>query len=574
MFYPPKLLSTVLALLVCLANPSSAAIRIVPKSATAVKLTPAYRPSYLGKLNVQLDRALNLPALTSPSARITADQLLRHLISDQIGSAQEIALPASEIGALRTVVKAVASPGDRLPHIAAQFRTNGRTQAWRMVSDKLDRLQKKLRPNSAKGGDEMPRSLISAANALDRRLSGANDDPFEVHRILSSLFHNERLQHAVSTRDTLEERVELAAAVTPRERTFYDRMLRGGVIGANAVTEEEFALWMAQFPGEDRATAAEILSRLRIVSPHETQKDLVTLFEEIIMPALKADGFLPENASPARARTLLYKNKDEATGVDFSKIGSHKSGDPIGYFFRLYNLLPNIIFGGTAKFHVDGRPKAKRALVIVDNEIGSGLQSLFYFLTSAERGLFPSYRKIYLATVEASAKAVELFRLLAEGNPAEVAERLTRKVKMNDESVREMMRKGIAKLSGGKIELLPLAIEPPQPLFEGLAERQRSKWTAFLEKYGGGYQFGGAPLGVGGSLGRTILTMVQASNSLPDFLFLPIPGSNPKKYLLRRVEDNTTYEVKLTAKLEGLPPGTRLRRLVRQPKPKGNREKK
>lgn len=167
--------------------------------------------------------------------------------------------------------------------------------------------------------------------------------------------------------------------------------------------------WLERFDKEDRAAALTLLEAVEFHSHPRLLREAKLLHDKL-KQRLAAGGF-------------------DAAGfrdVDFSREFTCKSGDLMSFFYRKTNLIPSADFKTFDELIREAGEDAARfrdrALVILDDYIGTGSQFVFHFVAQnqADRDVLNSYRRVYLVCVVAHEQALERFRLLAAGRIQEV----------------------------------------------------------------------------------------------------------------------------------------------------------
>ena len=156
--------------------------------------------------------------------------------------------------------------------------------------------------------------------------------------------------------------------------------------------------WMAQFAPEDQPIALRLLECMQVHGWVRLIRECRLLHERLCLD-LAEDGFDVERCSD----------------IDFTRAFVCKSGDLISYVYRKANRLP-----GTCFHNVEGllavppRSDQRRALVILDDYIGTGSQFLFTFVarSAANRALLQRYARVRLAAVVVHDDARQKWKLL------------------------------------------------------------------------------------------------------------------------------------------------------------------
>lgn len=294
------------------------------------------------------------------------------------------------------------------------------------------------------------------------------------------------------------------------------------------IPAESIRKWLDRFDPGDRSDALALLERIEFHSYPRLVRE-TRLLHTKLRERLAVQGFDAE----------AYRD------VDFSREFTCKSGDFISYIYRKANLIPSIDFTTFDRLIPEtGEGPARhgdRALVILDDYIGTGSQFIFQFIgrSDADIGVVNSYRRVYLSCIVIHEDALDKFRLLTEGEIAQVIAREEAQfpeVDFRDEE--DSLRRALTRLEWGKIELVHLDEERPllSPGNTSLPDKDKRRIARLLEKYRDGVCRGDTS-----SLMGHHAFFYGAPNSLPA-VALP---------LFKRVEDFSVYD---TEKFVGLTP--------------------
>lgn len=102
--------------------------------------------------------------------------------------------------------------------------------------------------------------------------------------------------------------------------------------------------------------------------------------------------------------------------VDFSKTYPAKSGDLISYFYRSSNLIRAVAFKNPADLSAEKQDNSNKALVLLEDYVGTGTQFLFEVYSKLYRELFNSYKKIYFVVLVATKNAINKFTKLTNAD--------------------------------------------------------------------------------------------------------------------------------------------------------------
>jgi hypothetical protein len=284
--------------------------------------------------------------------------------------------------------------------------------------------------------------------------------------------------------------------------------------------------WLRHFDAEDRAAALTLLEAVE----YHTYPRLVRESQQLhakVRRRLAADGF------------DAVKFQD----VDFSREFTCKSGDLLSFIYRKANLIPSIDFKTFDELISEQRAQAhrfrNRALVLLDDYIGTGSQFIFQFVgqSPADLAVLNGYRRIYLACVVAHEQALKKFRLLQARRIRAVMtleEEQFPQVDFRDQEQR--LRAALRHLDWRKVHCLPLVEERPllAPGASRLTAQQRRQIHQLVAKYQpGGYD------GTSYLFGHHTF-FHGAPNALPHMLL----------QFFKRVEDLSIYPADKVAGLE------------------------
>ncbi len=315
-------------------------------------------------------------------------------------------------------------------------------------------------------------------------------------------------------------------------------------LSAFEVAPERLRIWLNQFDLKDRKIALEIIRGLYLINFSELSKNLKATHSKLVSQLI-ADGFV---------NTLGGADLER---IDFSRAYTAKSGDLISFFYRKANLILN------SKFHSSDQlstlktfsENSNRALVILDDYVGTGAQFLSEFYGRNYAKIFNTYAKVYLVVITAHQKATERFDQIKQGENAAVAEAFINDFQLIGNEV-EATRASLNNVKSDKIELIYRNIEFPMLADENphLSATEKLRIKDFLLKYGDFDQNPFAPFGVANLQGSTVF-FYGPPNSLPDILWNSLGRykKNPLIPLFARVEDISHYDF-----AKGLPPGQQI----------------
>ena len=178
--------------------------------------------------------------------------------------------------------------------------------------------------------------------------------------------------------------------------------------------------------------------------------------------------------------------------IDFSREFTCKSGDVVSFIYRKSNLIPNKnfkTFDQLIRETVNSTDMFKnRALVILDDYIGTGSQFIFHFIgeNNEDARVINSYRKTYLVSYVIHEKALQNFRLLFDGQVERFI--MAEKEQFPDFDFtpeEETIRRNLTNLDWKKIELVYLEIEKPLTSLDNktLNDNEKRQINRLLNKY-------------------------------------------------------------------------------------------
>jgi hypothetical protein len=275
--------------------------------------------------------------------------------------------------------------------------------------------------------------------------------------------------------------------------------------------------WLKHFDEEDRVAALTLLETVEFHS-HPRLMQEAKLLHDKLKQRLAASGF---DAADFR-------------DVDFSREFTCKSGDLMSFIYRKANLIPSADFKTFDELIREAGEDAgrfrDRALVILDDYVGTGSQFIFHFVAQSQTDLavLNDYRRVYLVCVVAHEQALERFRLLAAGRIPEVmALEKAQFPQVDFRNEEQSLCAALQRLDWNKVECVFLTEEKPllAPGNRRLSAKQRQQVRKLLEKYKPeGYDATSYLLGH-----HTFFH--GAPNSLPYVLL----------QFFKRVEDNSIY---------------------------------
>ena len=164
------------------------------------------------------------------------------------------------------------------------------------------------------------------------------------------------------------------------------------------ITRPSLGRWIEQFDAGDQPIALRLLECMQMHGWARLIRECRLLHERLCVD-LAEDGFDVERCSD----------------IDFTRAFVCKSGDLISYLYRKANRLPVTCFHNIEGLQAaPPAPNQRRALVILDDYIGTGSQFLFTFVArnAANRALLQSYARVRLAAIVVPDDARHKWKLL------------------------------------------------------------------------------------------------------------------------------------------------------------------
>jgi hypothetical protein len=164
--------------------------------------------------------------------------------------------------------------------------------------------------------------------------------------------------------------------------------------------------WIGQFDAAEQPIALRLLECMQMHGWVRLIRECRLLHERLCVD-LAEDGFDVERCSD----------------IDFTRAFVCKSGDLISYLYRKANRLPVTCFHNMEGLRASPPgPDQRRALVILDDYIGTGSQFLFTFVarSAANRSLLQRYARVRLAAIVVHDDARQKWKLLQHRNVEQV----------------------------------------------------------------------------------------------------------------------------------------------------------
>lgn len=243
---------------------------------------------------------------------------------------------------------------------------------------------------------------------------------------------------------------------------------------ADAWNEAEIARpslsrWIEQFPANEQAIALRLLECMQVHGWARLIRECRLLHQRICLD-LAEDGFDVERCSD----------------IDFSRAFVCKSGDLIAYLYRKANRLPVTCFHNIEALQA-APPAAdqRRALVILDDYIGTGSQFLFTFVArnAANRALLQRYARIRLAAVVVHDDARQKWKLLQRQHLEEVMAIEEQQLScVNFAPERQDLLAALASLDWRRAGLVAAARDFPVIAHPQLSVEERGELRTFLKR--------------------------------------------------------------------------------------------
>ena len=227
--------------------------------------------------------------------------------------------------------------------------------------------------------------------------------------------------------------------------------------------------WMDQFASADQAIALRLLECMQVHGWVRLIGECRLLHQRLCVD-LAEDGFDVERCSD----------------IDFSRAFVCKSGDLVSYVYRKANRLPVTCFRNVEGLLAEPPPPdQRRALVILDDYIGSGSQFLFTFVarSAANRALLQRYARVRLAAVVVHDDARQKWKLLQHRAVEEVMAIEERQLTCVDFSRdRSDLIAALAELDWRRLGLIAAARDFPVTAHPQLSPDERDQLRQFLRR--------------------------------------------------------------------------------------------
>ncbi|MFM7652966.1 MAG: hypothetical protein ACKO5M_08610, partial [Vulcanococcus sp.] len=227
--------------------------------------------------------------------------------------------------------------------------------------------------------------------------------------------------------------------------------------------------WLAQFDAADQPIALRLLECMQMHGWARLIRECRLLHQRLCVD-LAEDGFDVERCSD----------------IDFSRAFVCKSGDLISYLYRKANRLPVTCFHNIEGLQASPPPPdQRRALVILDDYIGTGSQFLFTFVArnAANRELLQRYTRVRLAAIVVHDDARHKWKLLQHRDVEQVMaieEQQLTCVDLGPE--RQALTAALSSLDWRRAGLVAAGRDFPVVAHPQLSPEERQQLRAFLQR--------------------------------------------------------------------------------------------
>lgn len=233
------------------------------------------------------------------------------------------------------------------------------------------------------------------------------------------------------------------------------------------ISRPSLGRWLAQFDRDDQTIALKLLECMQVHGWARLIRECRLLHQRLCSD-LAEDGFDVESCSD----------------IDFSRAFVCKSGDLMSYVYRKANRLPMTCFHNIEALQASPPGEGqRRALVILDDYIGTGSQFLFSFVArhEANRALMRRYARLRLAAIVVHDDARHKWKLLQQRRSEEVMAIEERQLTCVDfASERQELIGALASLDWRRAGLLAAARDFPVIAHPALSPVQREELRHFL----------------------------------------------------------------------------------------------
>jgi hypothetical protein len=233
------------------------------------------------------------------------------------------------------------------------------------------------------------------------------------------------------------------------------------------ISRPSLGRWMAQFEPAEQMIALRLLMCMQVHGWARLIRECRMLHQRLCSD-LQEDGFDVERFSD----------------IDFSRAFVCKSGDLIAYVYRKANRLPVTCFHNIEGLR-EARPAGsrRRALVILDDYIGTGSQFLFTFVArhATNRELLARYARVRLAAIVVHDDARQKWKLLQRRDIEQVMAIEERQLNFVDFAPeRSDLIAALASLDWRRCGLIAAARDFPVIAHPSLSVEERETMLGFL----------------------------------------------------------------------------------------------
>lgn len=235
------------------------------------------------------------------------------------------------------------------------------------------------------------------------------------------------------------------------------------------ISRPSLGRWLEQFAPGDQAIALKLLECMQVHGWARLIRECRLLHQRLCVD-LAEDGFEVERCSD----------------IDFSRAFVCKSGDLISYVYRKANRLPTSCFHNIEALRAEPPAEGhRRALVILDDYIGTGSQFLFTFVarSAANRDLWRRYARVRLAAIVVHDDARHKWKLLQRREHEQVMAIEERQLTCVDFAPeRQALIAALASLDWRRAGLLAVSRDFPVTAHPGLSPAEREQLRHFLRR--------------------------------------------------------------------------------------------
>lgn len=226
----------------------------------------------------------------------------------------------------------------------------------------------------------------------------------------------------------------------PMDRTDIDNLYQR--FNEESVSHQQIFTWLEQFEEADKPAALLLAGLIDYWGYKRVHFGLRSLHIRL-MNRLIEDGFVPD-----------FHAEHRYDQVDFSRSFCSKSGDLISYCYRKINGMRSLEFTNLEALDNCEEDISKRALVILDDYVGTGCQFLSFSYRDVHPELFNRFAKVYVATLVANNLAIENFKQVNQGNYEMLVQILSGVDEVNDQAEVDAIRSSFNKIHPGQCRLI------------------------------------------------------------------------------------------------------------------------